>query len=278
MSDDIKTEPGDPAPWDEAEEDMHIHKPKAAHGVREFVTEIGIIVVGILVALSAEQVVEQLRWRERVHEVREQLLAENSSNAGAALFLLTVSPCLDQQLAETDQQVWQGRRSGSIQPPQHRFSPELVHFSDDSWLSARSMQVSDHMDRQEVIDFTRVYFFASEQIGSVTRMHELAGELEPLTRPLEQVSPAEADDLLSKIGRIKELQSRMELASTLVIKGADEVHAPSPLARVQAELPALRKHYGSCIADPAVTLKAALNTRLDEQETRRLMRLAKPDF
>lgn len=266
------------APAEEAGEGMHIHRPKAPHGLREFLTKIGIIVVGILIALSAEQVVEQLHWRERVHEAREQLLTENGANSAAALRLLTVAPCLDQQLAEADEHIWQGRSSGVIQPPAHRFSPVLVHFSDNSWLSARSLQVADHMNRDEVRDFTHVYFFASEQTGSVTHMHELAGELEPLMRPLDRVTPAEADELLVKIGRIKELQSRMELASILLIEVADKLHAPSPLARVQAELPKLRKAYGACIADPAVMLKAALTANGNEDEARRLMKLSKPDF
>ena len=30
---------------------MHIHKPKAAHSLREFLSEIGVIVVGIAIAL-----------------------------------------------------------------------------------------------------------------------------------------------------------------------------------------------------------------------------------
>ena len=35
-------------------ESMEIHKPKAAHSVREFLIEIGTIVCGILIALGLE--------------------------------------------------------------------------------------------------------------------------------------------------------------------------------------------------------------------------------
>ena len=37
---------------------MDIHKPKPWHGVREFLKEYVIIVVGVLTALAAEQAVE----------------------------------------------------------------------------------------------------------------------------------------------------------------------------------------------------------------------------
>ena len=37
---------------------MHFHLPKPLHGWREFAGEVGIIVVGVLIALAAEQVVK----------------------------------------------------------------------------------------------------------------------------------------------------------------------------------------------------------------------------
>ena len=42
---------------------MHFHLPKPLHGWREFAGEVGIIVLGVLIALSAEQVVEGLHMR-----------------------------------------------------------------------------------------------------------------------------------------------------------------------------------------------------------------------
>jgi len=36
---------------------MHVHLPKPLHGWRAFAGEVGIIVVGVLIALSAEQFV-----------------------------------------------------------------------------------------------------------------------------------------------------------------------------------------------------------------------------
>ena len=37
---------------------MHFHLPKALHNWRELVQEIAVIVIGILIALSAEQIVQ----------------------------------------------------------------------------------------------------------------------------------------------------------------------------------------------------------------------------
>ena len=58
---------------------MDIHKPKPWHGWREFLKEYAIIVVGVLTALAAEQVVERVRWMERV-DAAEARLAATAAN------------------------------------------------------------------------------------------------------------------------------------------------------------------------------------------------------
>ena len=55
---------------------MDIHKPKPWHGLREFLKEYLIIVVGVLTALAAEQAVEWLHHREVVGR-GEDALREN---------------------------------------------------------------------------------------------------------------------------------------------------------------------------------------------------------
>ncbi len=59
---------------------MHFHLPKPLHGWREFVGEVGIIVVGVLIALGAEQAVEAIHHRSQVHEMTDKLRAESIEN------------------------------------------------------------------------------------------------------------------------------------------------------------------------------------------------------
>jgi hypothetical protein len=264
MSDMAETKLRDAPSLGEVGEDMHVHKPKAAHGLREFLSEIGIIVVGILIALSAEQVIERVHLNERMRQVHEQLLTETASNARSALYWLTLSPCLDQQIKAADQQVWEARRTGTLQPV--HFSPELTQFTSASWLNARSLQVADHLRPEEVKIFTAAYFMADELPPDITRLHEMAAELEPLTRPLDHVSAVEADELIAKIGHAKELTERIELAMALLVHSADQVHAPiSPAWERSAEALLLTnaRKKSSCIADPAEMLRRVRNWRED---------------
>lgn len=47
---------------------MHFPLPKPLHGWRAFAGEVGIIVVGVLIALGAKQLVQWVRGREDVRE------------------------------------------------------------------------------------------------------------------------------------------------------------------------------------------------------------------
>lgn len=65
---------------------MHFHLPKPIHGWRGFAGEVGIIVVGVLIALGAEQIVETIHWREQTRATREALYSDAVDNLGAAKF------------------------------------------------------------------------------------------------------------------------------------------------------------------------------------------------
>ena len=78
---------------------MGIHKPKPVHSLCEFFGEIGTIVVGVLIALGAEQAVEGLHHRTQVAELSEALNQELSYNLAVLRDTVSLQPCLDLRLA-----------------------------------------------------------------------------------------------------------------------------------------------------------------------------------
>jgi hypothetical protein len=61
---------------------MDIHKPKPWHGLRELLKEIGIIVVGVLIALAAEQFADRIHWSHKVAELRRSMTVELAEDDG----------------------------------------------------------------------------------------------------------------------------------------------------------------------------------------------------
>lgn len=58
---------------------MHVHLPKPLRVWREFAGEVGIIVIGVLIALGAEQVVDLCQWREKVDRAEGAMRIELGS-------------------------------------------------------------------------------------------------------------------------------------------------------------------------------------------------------
>jgi len=81
---------------------FHPHLPKPLHGWREFLGEVGIIVIGVLIALGAEQGVEAVHHRSQVHTATEKLRAESIENRKVIEFDLG---SLRNAIAEVDEDV-----------------------------------------------------------------------------------------------------------------------------------------------------------------------------
>jgi hypothetical protein len=79
---------------------MHVHLPKQLHGWREFLGEVGIIVVGVGIALIAEQLVEAWHWRQVVAEEGEALDQEVYYIWDAMTSRVALQTCVDRRLAD----------------------------------------------------------------------------------------------------------------------------------------------------------------------------------
>jgi len=79
---------------------MHFHLPKPLHGWREFAGEVGIIVIGVLIALGFEQVVQSIHDRLVADQARDAVRAEVRENLWWLEFRDGYEPCIDDMLAQ----------------------------------------------------------------------------------------------------------------------------------------------------------------------------------
>ena len=94
---------------------MHFHLPKPLHGWRAFAGEVGIIVLGVLIALVAQQFVQSLQWRSDVGDFRSAVDTELAFNLAAGEYRVRQSPCVKRRLAELEQ--WSAeQRAGKSTP------------------------------------------------------------------------------------------------------------------------------------------------------------------
>lgn len=183
MSDQAAAAP-DPAPSTQEETPVEIHKVKPIHSWRDFAKELGTIVLGIIIAISLEHLVESWSWDHDVTAARQALRAEMAANnENSYAYRVALSPCLQKQISEADvilTALEARRQTGGLS----HFSPAPIAFVRDSeWQSERASQVLTHFPRAELALMGR-YYGQIEDIKSATIAEAGAfQDLAPLQNP-----------------------------------------------------------------------------------------------
>lgn len=84
---------------------MNINLPKPLHGWRDFAGEVGIIVLGVLIALSAEQFVQWIHGRQDVAQLRAALKGELADDRARWEYMSAADRCTLRRLEALDRWV-----------------------------------------------------------------------------------------------------------------------------------------------------------------------------
>jgi hypothetical protein len=228
---------------------MHFHLPKPLHGWRAFVGEVGIIVIGVLIALAAEQLVERWQWNRKVAETTTELNAELHRDALSAYDWSSVAPCIDQQLAAIDAALASARHTGRVEPTKP-LTPPLDIFTEDSWLNARALQVADHLPPQKVVEYSALFFLPRDLGGSVIELHNQAAQLRSLSSGVSPISTEEVGAYQRQAGRVHELLDRVELGDMLLLSELEPQGIKPSNEEARQILRANRSWAGACVRPP----------------------------
>jgi hypothetical protein len=91
---------------------MHFHLPKPLHGWRAFAGEVGIIVLGVIIALAFGQVVQAWQWHEDVKTARASIHREMAFDLALAADRLRIAKCVDRHLADAERRIEAVAESG----------------------------------------------------------------------------------------------------------------------------------------------------------------------
>jgi hypothetical protein len=130
---------------------MDVHKPKPWHGFREFLKEFGTIVLGVLVALGAEQAVEWLHWRHEAHVAREAIAFDLKRLVGGAAAQDNHTVCTGRHLAEIEAVLDKAQATGRLPPLGYPPAPPQADWSLRSWSALVSGQTLSHFPTREQI-------------------------------------------------------------------------------------------------------------------------------
>jgi len=187
---------------------MDIHRPKPVHNLREFLGEIAIIVIGVLIALGLEQAVEAWHWHEEVAAERAALKAEELDGRTLVLLRQQLQPCVDRRLAEVRilLQRHHDRQPLGIIGPIDR--PDGSGITLGSWQMALAGQGLAHMPLREKLAL-------SEHFSSYQKYNMVIDEEQRLWTKLAVVddaallSDANWSDLSDTFAEAKAVNNRL---------------------------------------------------------------------
>jgi hypothetical protein len=166
---------------------MHIHLPKALHGWREVLKEVGIIVLGVLIALSAEQVVQALHERQASTDARNSVRSEIAANLRKLMGRVDIQPCIDRRLHEIGSLLAQAREGVPNPHPSWISRPTFWSLPSSNWQAATAAGRAALLSHDDQIHFGSYFagfdFLVREQEREQIAWAHLRG-LEEWTGPL----------------------------------------------------------------------------------------------
>ena len=202
------------------------------HGWRVFVGEVGVIVIGVMIALVAQQFAENWQWRQTVARTKSDLDDQIHSAVANSAERAAVDPCLSQRLSELATKVAASRGQWVGDPynsPGDRTTKGFVEyavprvyrtpereFPGDVWDQAKAGGVLTHMLPADIALYADAFAIIAGLRSLSVPENELQAELSFLAfdGPL---SSSERGRALSMIARLDTLnRDTLNRASVLV--------------------------------------------------------------
>jgi hypothetical protein len=131
-------------------------KLKTPHGWNAVAWELAIVTVGVLVALAAQQIVENWEWQRKVSLVRQSILGELANDRARWEFDVAGIPCTLRDLEKLDRWAEQGAAAPVPKTPWFSSVP-LFWMHSANWYLATNSQTLDHFPLKEQLDFAALY-------------------------------------------------------------------------------------------------------------------------
>lgn len=183
------------------------HKPKLWADWREFAKEIGAVVIGVLLALAGQQIVETVSWRHKTADAEAAIRRELAVDLSYAAEQQALGVCANRYIDVLQRAVATSRPDiiaalYRLGPPTHPHPWRI-----DTWTAALSAQTPDHMAPGRVQAYSLAARFVNSEETQQWELVDLyseamAGRFGRLTEP------SVANDELKTADRLRANEAR----------------------------------------------------------------------
>jgi hypothetical protein len=229
---------------------MHIHVPKALHSWVEVAKEIGVITIGVLIALALEQMLEDREWHRKVAAAETGMRRELFWDNGPQVYQRAAThPCAIAQLDRIRSAVEQGKSRAEIGRLIDGYWVQFVTYDSLAHEAANDSEVAAHMPENDRNAFDEAY--AAIPLMDKTSAQEAAdlARLRALKRsggPLEQYEEAE---VLAGVEALRNDDRMMWVSAKSAFDAMHRLQGRLDPKRMKLFMDNARDHYGTCVRD-----------------------------
>jgi len=136
---------------------MHFHLPKPLHSWREFAGEVGIIVLGVLIALGAEQLVEVAHQQREGVQAETTIRDEIELNLGRLQSRRSIHACVDRRIEDVQRLLDGAASRPDIVTPAWIGRPQYWTFLDSRWKAESQAGRAALVDGRRLSDYGVMY-------------------------------------------------------------------------------------------------------------------------
>lgn len=196
---------------------------KKIHGLKDFLLHIFTITVGLLIALSLENLVETRHHREQVHQADAALHTEIESNAKTVAVIRQQIKSATEKLDKDLATLAILRKTPDSQHESLNFEFNIRSFDDAAWKTAQAAGTFVYMPYEDTSEFAGIYGYQEDvyklQQQAVSDIISAAALIVTKSKG-ENPSPAEIETMVDRIGVAK---MRLIFLGSLV-DGLDETY------------------------------------------------------
>lgn len=224
---------------------MHIHLPKPLHGWREFLGEVGIIVVGVLIALAAEEALTELNWHRKAERGEAALKREALESSQHYVEQLTVGPCIIAQIDELRSKVLTSSGLKGIEVYDSKIGRQVIRtpsrdYASDVWTSLLTDGTAAHMEDSRQHLTAQYYALLDELRRNLPETVTLQQKLLVLADPIA-LDPQAKYEIFQTLAQLRSRTALQTLQATQSLAKLRDLGRLPPPETLEEEVNASKK-------------------------------------
>jgi len=205
---------------------LRLQLPKPLHGWREFAGEVGIIVIGVLLALCAEQIVQAAHQSQEAKQADDTIRSELNLNLGRLQSRMDIHACVNRRIEEIQALLDKAADNPEILTPSWIGRPQYWAFLSGRWEAESQAGRTALIDRQKLAEYGLMYAKMQDLLKEMTFEQSDWAKLRTLEH-LKRIEPAAAFELNATLQDARYRNWRLALVTDQLFEQAKplELHA-----------------------------------------------------